>query len=83
VQRRSPTCGHRLWRLVLVGWRASVAEWGAPPSSEMSTLGGEVLWGSAPLDPSLQRRASLRLSEVGLYFVEFGSIYNNFYLGHG
>jgi hypothetical protein len=26
-------------------WRVTVAEWGAPPSSEMSTLGGEVLWG--------------------------------------
>jgi hypothetical protein len=27
-------------------------------------------------DPSLRRRASLRSSEVGLYFIEFGSEYN-------
>jgi hypothetical protein len=27
------------------GWRVTVAEWGAPPSSETSTLGGEVLRG--------------------------------------
>jgi hypothetical protein len=27
--------------------------------------------------PSLRRRASLRSSEVGLYFIEFGSIYNS------
>jgi hypothetical protein len=26
--------------------------------------------------PSLRRRASLRSSEVGLYFIEFGSEYN-------
>jgi hypothetical protein len=30
----------------------------------------------SPLGPSLRRRASLRSSEVGLYFVEFGSTYN-------
>jgi hypothetical protein len=27
------------------GWRDPVAEWCAPPSSEMSTLGGKVLQG--------------------------------------
>jgi transposase InsO family protein len=31
---------------------------------------------ACPLGPSLRRRASLRSSEVGLYFVEFGSTYN-------
>jgi hypothetical protein len=27
------------------GWRDTVAEWGVPPSSKTSTLGGEVLRG--------------------------------------
>jgi hypothetical protein len=31
---------------------------------------------SASLGPSLRRRASLRSSEVALYFIEFGSTYN-------
>jgi hypothetical protein len=35
-----------------------------------------------PLGPSLRRRASLRSSEVGLYFVEFGSTYNTVKLWH-
>ena len=35
---------------------------------------------SSQLGPSLRRRASLHSSEVGLYFVEFGSTYNKLHL---
>jgi hypothetical protein len=41
-----------------------------------STLAGGLQGVYIGGSPSLRRRASLRSSEVGLYFVEFGSTYN-------
>jgi hypothetical protein len=54
------TMGYLMIRLILAGGLKGIY------------IGG----GNDLLGPSLRRRASLRSSEVGIYFVEFGSTYN-------